>query len=397
MASELQRLVDSVGSRLGRSVAIDDAGIRLLAYNAHVREVDEVRTGSILRRGVPRAVVDHVRRHCGGAEGLFTVPADAVLGLRIDRIGMPVRHNEDLLGFLWLLASDGPVTAEDEAVLRRTAETAALIMHREYLIGELTRGRERELARDVVSGDEVLRDQAAGQLVEEGLFVVGPVAAMVVRLARTPVAEQDRLALAAGLELARHRSPQRHLVQLERPDHGILLLARPTGDDLRQLGTMIRDRVLREAVAPAACWVGIGGRRDDLSTVYQSYVEARAAADIARDVRVLGPVVCHSELGVYGMLAELPAERLAGSIPAGLRTLLTSHAAADDALITTIETFLDNAGHIKRTAEQLGLHRTSLYYRLQRVEQETGLDLRSGDDRLILHLGLKIARLIEPR
>ena len=39
------------------------------------------------------------------------------------------------------------------------------------------------------------------------------------------------------------------------------------------------------------------------------------------------------------------------------------------------------------------LHRTSLYYRLQRVEELAGTDLKDGGERLALHLSLKLARL----
>jgi hypothetical protein len=37
-----------------------------------------------------------------------------------------------------------------------------------------------------------------------------------------------------------------------------------------------------------------------------------------------------------------------------------------------------------------------LYYRLQRVEQLAGTDLKDGHERLCLHLALKLARLSPP-
>lgn len=62
-------------------------------------------------------------------------------------------------------------------------------------------------------------------------------------------------------------------------------------------------------------------------------------------------------------------------------------------LARTAEVFLDCAGQASRTAAELGIHRQTLYYRLSRVEQLTGLDLNDGEDRLLLHLALKRARL----
>lgn len=405
MASELQRLVDNLGNRLGRSVAIDDPDMHLLAYNAHSSEVDSARTGSILQRSVPREVVDHVYASGAGATSdLFLVPARADLGLQIPRIGMPVHHQGSLLAFVWLLGSEGPVTEEQTDAVRRAAETVAIIMHREYLLGALTRGRERELTRDLLSDAEQVRRSAADQLIADNLFSTESARSIVIEILRPDggTTEQDQLALAAGAELGRSHRSQRHVLTLERPDHAIVLLTaddRPDDrpdDPVRALGAAMRERVLAEAEAGCSCWIGIGGIRSDLADIQASYLEARRAADVAKVVQVLGPVVRSDELGVYGLLAELPQDTLAAGLPPGLRVLF-DRAQGDDALVETLETFLDNAGDVKQTAEQLHIHRTSLYYRLRRVEEISGLDLSLGDDRLALHLGLRIARLIDLR
>ena len=62
-------------------------------------------------------------------------------------------------------------------------------------------------------------------------------------------------------------------------------------------------------------------------------------------------------------------------------------------LARTAEVYLDRAGQAGRTAAELGIHRQTLYYRLSRIEQLTGLDLDDGEDRLLLHMTLKAARL----
>ena len=47
----------------------------------------------------------------------------------------------------------------------------------------------------------------------------------------------------------------------------------------------------------------------------------------------------------------------------------------------------------KATYERLHIHRATLYYRLQKVEKVTGVNLADGNDRLALHLGFKLSRL----
>ncbi len=92
-----------------------------------------------------------------------------------------------------------------------------------------------------------------------------------------------------------------------------------------------------------------------------------------------------SAIGPYRLLTRLPA---GAAEDTALRELL-----AHPELARTVEVYLDHAGQAGRTAAALGIHRQTLYYRLSRVEQLTGLDLDDGEHRLLLHMGVKAARL----
>ena len=64
-----------------------------------------------------------------------------------------------------------------------------------------------------------------------------------------------------------------------------------------------------------------------------------------------------------------------------------------DQLLDALEGLLDAGGDVADAARALSMHRATLYRRLARIEQLTGLDLSRGDDRLLAHLGLRIFRL----
>lgn len=399
---ELQRLIDSLGGRLGRSIALDDPSFRLIAYTSHPGEVDEARIESIMQRGLPRERVDYIRG-LGALEArdLFTVPARPDLGFAIPRIGMPIRYDGTLHGFLWLLESDGPLSDRHAGHVRHTAEAAATALQRQFLLGELERHREGELARDLLAPDSHLWEEAAASLVGEELLAPGPVAVLSVSMPRRdgdPLHDKERLAIAVGLEHARGRLPRGHAVHLERPDHGILVVSqlgsRPD-NSLTELATALHDRVAAESGegAGAACWVGIGEPRESLVEAHSSYAEARRTVEVARKVRVLGSVVHHRQLGVYSLLAMLSQDDLRNCLHPGLERLRRKDK-AKDVLTETLEAFLDNAGSVKTAAEQLSIRPASLYYRLRRIEELTHADLNSGDDRLALHQSLKIVRLI---
>jgi DNA-binding PucR family transcriptional regulator len=59
--------------------------------------------------------------------------------------------------------------------------------------------------------------------------------------------------------------------------------------------------------------------------------------------------------------------------------------------ILAVRTFLANAGNVVQTGTDLHLHRTTVYYRLSRFAETTGLDLADGDTRLMLQLWFRMA------
>jgi sugar diacid utilization regulator len=326
---------------------------------------------------------------------VFIEPPAPDIGSTIGRIGMPIRYEGRLLGFIWLLESEGPLTDTVADALRTAAADAGAILYREHLLGELGRRRERELVHDLLADDSALRGKAAEQAIQEGHAVAGPAVALVVTLEPTKTAtaaDRCRLGIALGLDQVRRRVPPGHLaLHLDRPDHGVLIV---TGSHCphQALGERLHQRVAVGAgLAGEHCWVGIGGPQAALAEVHASYAEALRAARTAQKTRVIGQVVHHDQLGVYRLLADLPSDLLRHSLPPGLVRLI-GHGNAS--LIHTLETFLDNAGHVSRTAGQLHISRATLYYRLRRIAEVADIDLDNGDDRLAVHLGLKARRLM---
>ncbi|MCC3773081.1 CdaR family transcriptional regulator, partial [Streptomyces sp. UNOC14_S4] len=153
------------------------------------------------------------------------------------------------------------------------------------------------------------------------------------------------------------------------------------------------DRLLRSPRAggsgarPIRATAGLGTPRRGLAELPAAWREALAAARAAGAEARLGPVAEWAAIGPYRVLSALPAE--AAADPSVLPLLAPAHTE----LARTAEVFLDCAGQAGRTAAALGIHRQTLYYRLSRVEQLTGLDLDDGEGRLLLHMALKAGRL----
>jgi sugar diacid utilization regulator len=175
-------------------------------------------------------------------------------------------------------------------------------------------------------------------------------------------------------------------------DVGVILLAHPgpaARDDVAALVAGVLDELdPADGAGDQGVVAGVGSPVHALVQVATSYRQARVATDVARQRRRR---VCRwDDFPLDAMLATmLPSARDDAMIPEPIRSLpRTQHATTLDLL----ELYLDRGCNVVDTASELHLHRATVYQRLARFEQNTGLDLNDGQDRLMLHLWLKTRR-----
>src|SRR5690606_5583289 len=103
----------------------------------------------------------------------------------------------------------------------------------------------------------------------------------------------------------------------------------------------------------------------------------------------MGPVAWWDRLGVYRVLSQLPTQTLAEAVDPRITAVVDRN----PELARTLECYLEHSGAITAVAEALHVHRTTLYYRLDRL-RDAGLDPMSGVDRMSAHVGLSALRLL---
>jgi PucR C-terminal helix-turn-helix domain/GGDEF-like domain len=399
MYAEIQQLVDSVAAKLSRPAIVEDRRQRLVAYSRHSEPIDAVRHASILQRCVSAEVMAWVQRfELAKARGPVRTPQNLSLGM-LPRVCVPIRHRDLLLGYLWFVDEEESMSTEQLALAATAAEGFALALYREVLAGELASSRETEAIRNLLLSESDAQAYAARTLIDGGHFE--PSLGVVVLVAR-PVLARDvmpddhvRLAVEHALVNIRHELPARHALHLVSYSHGLLLFG-TEGEGAVDHCVSQLDHALQSASSgleqTSSFVIGIGRPRPCLEEARGSYLEASQAARIAALMPDVGRIARWSQLGIYRILAQVSDRDLGEMVlHPGLDRLLADPEAAP--LLQTLEAYLDLAGNALATSERLKLHRTSLYYRIQRLEQLAGTDLKDGNERLSLHLGLKLARL----
>ncbi|WP_149562171.1 PucR family transcriptional regulator [Streptomyces cacaoi] len=409
MREDYQALIDEVSQLLGTPATLESRDFSLIAFGAHEDDepagdtaahtgpaLDAVRTRTILQRRSSAAVRTFFESFgITRATGPVRVPPDPAAGVVHGRICLPVRDRGVVHGYIWLL-DDGALDLADPrlaaamAVADRTGALLAAQTRTEAHTGELLRAALAE--RGGSARDEAL----AGLRAALGSAATGPVA-LVALLPWLPWSDE-------GPEPGRGPVPHalpRIAAQCVR-DGALAALVRLRGPHALEPARTAAERLLRSPGAqgaPGGPAAGISAPRAGLDTLHLAWHEALAAARTARAERSAavpgrstGPAVAEWEaIGPYRMLTRLaPAEGSGAPVDPAVRELLLP---AHRELARTAEVFLDSAGQAGRTAAALGIHRQTLYYRLSRVERLTGLDLDEGEDRLLLHMALKSARL----
>ncbi|MFD6912447.1 PucR family transcriptional regulator [Streptomyces virginiae] len=441
MKGDYQDLVDEISALLGAPATLENRDFRLIAFGAHDSDddlaMDPVRTRSILTRQSTADVRSWFEAFgIARATGPVRIPAAPDAGVFRGRICLPVRYRGIVQGYVWLLDQEpgkpGPEPAALDAAMEVAQRIGVLLAEEAKAGADLS----REFLAVLTAGRGWQQDMAVAALRAalgpggDGLHAAVcvtpwpgeapasvPGAAAVCVVPRRGGGEPGG---AAGPGAGTGAGPGREAAG--DPALAVLLRLRSTDALAPALAAVTRllPRAARATGPAGATGQATGGKASGgkasggsagaaavttatatargvtagvadpvrgLADLPAAWEQAVAAARAAAAQPRFGPVAQWSAIGPYRMLATLAADPV--DDPAA-RTLL---APTNRELARTAEVFLDCAGQAGRAAAALGIHRQTLYYRLARVEQLTGLDLDEGEDRLLLHMALKAARL----
>jgi PucR family transcriptional regulator, purine catabolism regulatory protein len=140
--------------------------------------------------------------------------------------------------------------------------------------------------------------------------------------------------------------------------------------------------------------VGVGQAAKDIPAWRNSYRDAVQALELARRLNTDDPLYI-GDLGVYQLILSLnDREKLTDFCDRTLGALVKYDRDQNADLIKTLEAFFQCHGNLSQTAETLFVHRNTLLYRMNRINDIAQIDLDRPEIRLALHLALTVRRLM---
>jgi DNA-binding PucR family transcriptional regulator len=318
-------------------------------------------------------------------EGVISAPlrvADTVVGTLHMRVKTAPSDSMRRL-LLTMIASE----VERVRAPERVSETASADFLRAILSRELTDSavlleRAKELSLAIEDGASMLVARAHPQ---------------------SPTDEGWRGRVRAVAERGARAVASRSIAALSERD-GIagaeVLVLVPGGDEAT--AARAAEAVLHEMEASLAGYMFALGRSrvtQEPAELPRAASEALLAANVAQGSGMdpAHAALAFDQTGAYRLLlsamSENPSE-LQRFYAETVEPLVAYDEQYETELVRTLETFLEADGNVAGTAQRLFTHRHTIYYRLERVRELSGLDVSSSDGREKLSLGLKSMRVL---
>lgn len=331
-SGDVQTAVDELALELGQSVLIEDVD-QFPIWWSTVGPVDPVREKTILYRQVNAETANVVERFdLIHAQQPIAIPAIPELQMWA-RWVMPIRRHQQVLGFLWVLDPGLQITNAQLELIIECASEAALEMAAQ------ARNEENKPVR-------------RAQLLQRLMY----------RFDREAFNELCKL----------EKLPAESLVQ-------VCLPAKAGG---WALGSDMSAHIVgvREITATS-------GPAIPLSDLHISVARAQKTNRAILAGAVLSEP-SYSNLGSWHLVVANSAEIEPKDIHPGIEYLLQD---PKDEMLETVRTILRHAGDMAAAASELFIHRSTLYYRLDRIMETTGIDLKEETQRVELLFALRLA------
>ncbi|MFZ1154649.1 MAG: helix-turn-helix domain-containing protein [Solirubrobacteraceae bacterium] len=312
-------------------------------------------------------------------------------------ISLPLRVADAVVGSLHMRARTEP-----SSLVRRLLVT--------MIASEVERVRAPDVASETAASDflrmalgrkQIPREELLARAAELSLDLQGGASVVVARAhPQAPTEEGWRARARAVVERGARAVVARSIAALSERDGAAgveILLLVPGGEE--PVAARTAEAVLREMESALSGYTFALGRSriaEDPDELPRAAGEALLAANVAEGGSQEG-VLAFEQTGAYRLLlstmSENPSE-LQRFFAETVEPLVAYDEQYETELLQTLETFLEADGNVAGTAQRLFTHRHTVYYRLERVRELTGLDVSSSDGREKLSLGLKAMRVL---
>jgi purine catabolism regulator len=305
------------------------------------------------------------------------------------RLIAPILVQGSIAGYLSLIGSEGELGELHRLAVGRAAHACAIELVRARAAREARDEVEEELLDVLTAGRPGSHEAARERAKRKGFDLDAPYLLVAGESSQPGLTGKIRAAWDRQLGTMRIAAMVR-----ERGEMAIALvtLAGRRSTEPKSLADQLHRTARTATGSPVA--LGYGAVRSGAPEVAAAAREAEQALTMGRRLFGADSVTAFSDLGLYRLLYALEPQPELRAFSSEVLDRLGSKDRAG-VLKQTLNAYLATNGSPTDAADKLHLHRNTVLYRLGRIEELLGVDLRDAEVRLTLHLALKIADVVE--
>ncbi len=389
----MPELINSMARLTNKAVVIQDKRLRVVYNSVQPQFVANWEEVEQFLRKADNIPVDYQDRH-RVAEVATAVQLQALPTPGLARLIAPVVTNDIGRGFLSIVGRDNELDDIDMLVAEHGAAACALEMAKAKAISDTEKRLRGSFLDRLLIGDvntqEAIRQ---GERFEHDMTQIHMAIVLSwqgdappsIRRLETLINTIIKNQRAKALVWQREREGEVlvfHATNPEQPIDTSMALAQAFSNEIQRLYNS-------EKVA-----IGLGQPAREIGSWRNSYRDSVQALELAIRLQTDVPLYI-GDLGVYQLILSLSdRDKLLDFHERTLGALIEYDMRQHADLIKTLEAFFACHGNLSQTAEMLIVHRNTLLYRMNRINEIAEIDLNRPETRLALHLALTIRRLL---
>lgn len=189
---------------------------------------------------------------------------------------------------------------------------------------------------------------------------------------------EDRLnSICSGIENMIRRENKHYAIFVNEMEI-ILIFANISEENLLAQVKEIQTNAKRLLIKNEKLTMGVGRLTKSVRCIYKSYDQAKAIEKLQSRGKIGEDKIFYTNLGIYRLLMGIEnRELLTEYYEHTLKPLLEYDAANNSDLCSTLRCYLSLDGSVKDTADQLFVHRNTINYKLNKIEELLDIEMSS--------------------
>lgn len=141
--------------------------------------------------------------------------------------------------------------------------------------------------------------------------------------------------------------------------------------------------------------MGVGRCTKSASSISRSYHQACQVTKLQRNIKNDTTVVAYQDLGIYKLLMDIEnKEVLEEYYGETIQKLVEYDKLNQTNYCEVLQCYLDNSGSVKETAEAMFVHRNTINYKINKIEEMLNCDLSELETRLRYSIAFMLQKIL---